>query len=482
MEAGKVNCVICKNLSRMFRNYSDQGYFLEKIFPMYRVRFITVSDPKVDSYLHPETIQGLEIPINGLMNDRFAAKTSRDIRATFATKRRKGEFIGAFAPFGYRKDPQNKNTLVIDEEAAEVVRSIYRWFVCEGMSKHGIARRLNEWLIPNPATYKKRKGMKFYCPQADHNDGLWSPGSVSTILNNRMYTGTMVQGKQRVVSYKVHEKVAVPREEWYVVPDTHAPIIEAALFQQAAELQARDTRTASAEGKLHLLAGLMRCGDCRKAMTRQKTKRLAYYYCRTFREKSPVSCTRHGVKEEAVICAALAMIQAQLSLVDMSREGIEMLKKTWEHPGEVTCRSSARNLCRRELAKVTRLVDGLHEDWKNGDLSREEYLRLKETYRKRAGKLRDSLQSLEAEEKERGKNGAEADPNLAYFLEHHNLKELNRGILVGLVGQICVYRGGRICMEFRFADPYCLAADREDKADRKAGRSTLAGEAWPVVL
>ncbi len=199
MEAGKVNCIICKNLSRMFRNYSDQGYFLEKVFPMHKVRFITVSDPKVDSYLHPETLQGLEIPINGLMNDRFAAKTSLDVRATFATKRRKGEFIGAFAPYGYKKNPENKNALMIDEEAAEVVRNIYRWFVYEGMSKNGIARRLNDLGIPSPAAYKKSKGLNFCCPQRGNNDGLWSPGSVTAVLRNKMYLGIMVQGKQTVI-------------------------------------------------------------------------------------------------------------------------------------------------------------------------------------------------------------------------------------------------------------------------------------------
>ena len=198
MENGTVNCIICKNLSRMFRNYSDQGYFLEKIFPMNKIRFITVSDPRVDSFLHPETLQGLEIPINGLMNDRFAAKTSSDVRGTFAMKRRKGEFIGAFAPYGYKKAPGNKNALIIDEEAAEVVRSIYRWFVYEGMSKSGIARRLNDLGIAGPAAYKKSKGLNFCCPQSGKNDGLWSPASVTAVLKNKMYLGIMVQGKQRV--------------------------------------------------------------------------------------------------------------------------------------------------------------------------------------------------------------------------------------------------------------------------------------------
>ena len=103
IEAGKVNCIICKNLSRAFRNYSDQGYFLEKIFPKFHIRFITLGDPKIDTFINPEAVSGMEVPINGLMNDRFAYKTSSDIRRTFDTKRRKGEFIGAFAPYGYKK-------------------------------------------------------------------------------------------------------------------------------------------------------------------------------------------------------------------------------------------------------------------------------------------------------------------------------------------------------------------------------------------
>ena len=315
MEAGKVNCIICKNLSRMFRNYSDQGYFLEKVFPLHNVRFITVSDPKVDSYLHPETIHGLEVPINGLMNDRFAAKTSLDVRATFATKRRKGEFIGAFAPYGYKKDPENKNALIVDDEAAEVVQNIYQWFVYEGMSKNGIARRLNDLGIASPAAYKKNKGLNFCCPQSGKNDGLWSPSAVSLVLNNRMYLGIMVQGKQAVVSYKVHQRRAVPKEDWYMVPDTHEPIIQEELFKRAAALQVRDTRTAPSERKLHLLSGFIRCADCRKAMTRQKTKNIVYYYCRTFREKSKSACTKHTVKEKTVVKAVLWALRIQISLI-----------------------------------------------------------------------------------------------------------------------------------------------------------------------
>ncbi len=454
MEAKRINCVICKNLSRMFRNYSDQGYFLEKIFPMNRTRFITVSEPRVDSFLHPEAIQGLEVPINGLMNDRFAAKTSMDVRDTFATKRRKGEFIGAFAPYGYKKAPDNKNALVIDEEAAQVVRRIYRWFVWEGMSKNGIARRLNDLGIASPATYKKSRGLKFCCPQGEKSDGLWSSASVSAILKNQVYTGTMVQGRQRVISYKVHKRYAVPEEEWYVVPDTHEPVIDGELFRKAAQLQMRDTRTVPAKREVHLLAGFVRCADCKKSMTRQKTKSKVYYYCRTFREKSKSACGKHSVREEVIVRAVLKTVQTQISLMD-----------SWDRFAEESARLSAAqcglsgldgalSLKRRELEKAASISDGLYGDWKNGDISREEYLRLKEKYREQTRQLNAAIQNILSERKAAEKRESKGGACLAEFLKDKNVKALDRGLLAALVKNIYVHKGGEITIEFNFADRY----------------------------
>lgn len=452
MELGKVNCIICKNLSRMFRNYSDQGYFLEKIFPMYNTRFITVSDPRVDTFLHPETLHGLEIPINGLMNDRYAAKTSLDVRDTFATKRRKGEFIGAFAPYGYKKDLKNKNALIIDEEAAEVVRKIYQWFVYEGMSKNGIAHRLNDLGIAGPAAYKRSKGLNFCCPQSGKNDGLWSSCSVSAVLKNKMYLGIMVQGKQAVVSYKVHQRRAVPEEGWYMVPDTHEPVIEAELFQKAADLQARDTRTAPAERKLHLLSGFVRCADCKKAMTRQKTKNKVYYYCRTFREKSQNACTKHTIKEEEVIKAVLAAIQVQISLAGPFDEMAEGIKNASARGNESTRLESMLCLRQKELNKALRIIDGLYDDWKSGDISKEEYIRFKGKYSSQAGHLKTAIQNIRSECEARTEGMSKDIPYLTDFLEHKNIRELNRGILVNLVKNIYIYEGGKISIEFNFAD------------------------------
>ena len=312
IRAGKLNCVLCKTLSRAFRNYADQGYFLEELFPRYRTRFISLGSPRVDSFLDPEAVeQGLEIPISGILNDRYAAKTSADVRRTFDMKRRRGEFIGSFAPYGYEKDAEDHNHLVPDLAAAEVVRSIFARFLA-GESRNAIASALNGAGVPNPTAYKARKGST-YRHSGGKNDGRWTGATVSRILQNQVYAGDMVQGRQRVVSYKVHATVSQPPEDWYVVEGTHAPLVSREDFQRAAELSARPVRCGPGQGEPHLLAGFLRCADCGRAMTRRTVRGTAYYVCSTYRRKSKALCTKHTVREDRVLSFAAERLGEPLS-------------------------------------------------------------------------------------------------------------------------------------------------------------------------
>ena len=267
VERGKVNCVLCKTLSRAFRNYADQGYYLEEFFPRHRTRFIALGSPRVDSYLHPDAVQwGLEIPINGILNDRYAAKTSADVRRTLDMKRRRGEFIGSFAPYGYAKDPENKHALVPDPAAAQVVRQVFQWYA-QGLGQGGIAQKLNEAHVPNPTAYKTAQGLHYRRP-GQAGDGLWSAGSIGRLLKNPVYAGTMVQGRQEVVSYKVHETRAVPEGAWFVVENTHPPLVPPEVFQQVQTRLRQPARRPPGEAAPHLFAGLLRCAGCGGAMSR----------------------------------------------------------------------------------------------------------------------------------------------------------------------------------------------------------------------
>lgn len=331
MKEGRLNCIVCKTLSRAFRNYADQGYFLEEVFPRYRTRFISLGSPKVDSYLDPEAVQcGLEIPINGILNDRYAAKTSADVRRTFDMKRRRGEFIGSFAPYGYEKDPMDHNALVPDPEAAQVVRDIFQWYL-QGRSKQWIAAQLNALGTPNPTEYKRRKGSNYRRP-GGKTDGLWSSTAVSRILREEVYAGTLIQGRQRVVSYKVHQTISVPREDWYVVEGTHEAIVPPEVFQRAQVLSARTTRRAPGQESVHLLAGFLRCADCRKSMTRKTARGTVYYVCSTYRRKSKLACSKHTVREDKVMQELSQRFS--LSEEEVSRETLfQQVETIWVHEG-----------------------------------------------------------------------------------------------------------------------------------------------------
>jgi len=465
VEAKKVNCVVCKNLARAFRNYSDQGYFLESFFPLHRTRFITLGDPKVDTYLNPEAVSGMEVPINGLMNDRFAYSTSSSVRRTFDTKRRNGEFIGAFAPYGYSKHPSDKNALVIDEEAAQVVKDIFHWYVYGsgsgngGLSKEGIARKLNEMGIPNPAMYKMKKGLRYKNPHAKENDGLWTGASISRLLKNKVYIGTMVQGRQRVISYKVHDMVSTPEDEWYQVEHTHDPVISPELFEKAQEFQTKDIRAAPKKKENYLFSGFLKCADCGKAMTRRASKEFIYYNCSTYKRKSKDKCTKHTMRLDKLENAVLIVIQKQIELSASLGAVIESINQAPVAETKYTRLEHLLKIREQELKKTEDLITGLYIDWKNGDITREQYIKMKEMFERQEAGLKDTTLHIKNEIGSVERGIASNDPYLEAFLKHKNIQELTQGILVELVEAINIHESGKITIKLKLEDQLKRAAD-----------------------
>ena len=453
IETGTVNCVICKTLARAFRNYSDQGYFLENFFPRHATRFITLGEPKIDSFLNPEVVNGYEVPISGIMNDRYAGRTSMDVRRTFDMKRRKGEFIGSFAPYGYRKDPENKNHFLIDEEAAEVVREIYRLFV-DGMSKRSIAVRLNELGILNPTAYKRSKGLRYCNPNTNRNDGMWNPSTITNILKNPLYIGTMVQGKAKVVSYKVHNTILTPEEEWFVVEGMHEPIIDKATFQLVQDLCRKDTRTAPGNRNVYLLSGYVFCADCGKAMARSVSKDIRYYACRTYKEKLKTACSRHSIKIDRVEEVVLAAIQSQISLLESVEELIEEINQAPVIERESKRISNLIHQRQEELAKTRMISDELYMDWKSGDISRDEYHRMKAKVGEKMEHLQSNIEKLIQEYEEMEQGVQSDDPYLTQFLKYRTVTELDRGMVVELVDKILIHENKEVEVVFKYADQF----------------------------
>lgn len=461
IEDGRINCFVVKTLSRAFRNYADQGRYLEQIFPRLGVRFVSASNPFVDSYSNPEAFcSGMEIPINGLMNDRYAAKTSVDIRRVFDAKRRRGEFIGAFAPYGYIKDPADKNSIIIDEEAAQHVRDIFHWFVMEGMSKRGIAVKLNELGVPNPTAYKQRVlKMKYQNPGAKQNDGLWTGNNVLNILKNEVYIGNMVQGRNRVISYKVHTQIRVPEDEWFVVPNTHEAIIDAELFHRVQQLHERDTRTAPGKRRTYLFSGLLRCADCQKAMRRKISKNYVYYHCRTVTDKGAGACVSRSIREDKLCKAVYDAIHMQIELVQSLREALAVIQG---HPTVKTQSNRMNNMLKlrqMELLKITLAKDSLYLDWKGGDISKEDYWRMKAAFDEKSCALHSNIEHIQSEIDALEKGENEYNPDLTAFLKLGNIQELSRGMLLELIDMIYVHADGQVTIDFTFADEFKRVVD-----------------------
>ncbi|STB42665.1 recombinase family protein [Clostridium perfringens] len=464
VKQGKVNCIICKTLARAFRNYSDQGYFLEEFLPLYRTRFICLGSPKFDTYLNPEAItDGLDVPITGLMNDRYAARASADIRRTFNTKRRNGEFIGAFAPYGYKKSPDNKNKLIIDEEAAQVIRDIFRWRVEEGINKLGIVRRLNELGTLTPTKYKHSKGLMLKNPNLDKQDGMWSMNTICTILKNRMYIGDTVQGRQRVISYKVHKTICTPENEWFIVENTHEAIIDKDTYLKAQELDQRGIRMSPKGRNVYLFSGFLRCADCKRSMTKKTNKNKLndgtvkeynYYICSTYALKNKSKCSRHSIKLEILEEAVLKAIQIQIAMVENMSEVISEINKQATIVNQSSRLKKQLNEKQKELEKIICVTDNLYMDWKSEEISRNEYARMKSKFEIKAEEIRRIISNIEAEIQSSSKEFGDNDPYLKTFLKYKNIKELNRGILIELIDAIYIHENNEITIQFKFADQY----------------------------
>ena len=455
--SGRINCVIVKDLSRLSRNYTDAGNLIENLFVRLNVRFISLAEG-VDSYRNPDSVSNIIVPITNVMNDQYCYQTSKKIRQVFDMKRRNGEFIGSYAPYGYVKDPNDKHALLVDPEAAEVVKSIFALFL-SGMNKRGITYYLNDHGTLCPTAYKQQQGLKYNAPNAQGNP-MWSTITIDTILKNRVYVGDMVQGRQRVKSYKIHIQEKVPEEEWFIVENTHEAIIDRETFAKVQSLLKRDTRTAPKAKQLYLFSGFLKCADCGRAMSRIASKGIyVYYQCGTYKSLSKKACTMHSIKSDRLEAGVLFAIQQQVHLAItyselVARINSAPLKKSKSKRLEDTIAAKEK-----ELAKIMRYKQALYQDWKDGEITRNDYRHMSEDYEQQFEALTRIMQTLTAEQ-EQLENGVDAEsPCLTAFLKYQNIDKLTREILGELIDHIKVYEGGNISVKFKYADEFRRIAE-----------------------
>ena len=459
--AGKIGCVIVKDLSRFARNYTDSGYYIENFFVRYGVRFIAINNgvDTASGSMNAAT-RCITVGVTNVINESVAATTSVNVKGTLNVRRANGDFIGSFPAYGYLKDPDDRHKLIVDEEAAATVRMIFEKYV-SGVSILGITRELNELGVPNPSAYKKLKGFNYKHPSKKTHDGLWPESSVRRILKNEMYIGNMVQGKNRKLSYKIKQCVAVPKDEWYIVEGTHEAIIDKSVFEKAQVLFNRNVRESPKEQKVGLFAGVVKCADCLGGMAKKSNKENGreyhYYRCSTAKTSRGV-CTNHTIRIDKLENAVLVFLQKMVEVAAEYDEIIKAINGSARRKTESELIAKAVEKNEKDRAFIESMMLELYPDWKRGDITKEEYQKLKSEFQAKIKRIDEETEALRAKLEER-ENGMENNSFIESFKKAGNIEVLTRALVLELIDEILVHEGGRITIRLRCRDAFEQAVE-----------------------
>ena len=452
IKAKKIDCVICKDLSRFARNYIDAGRYLEKIFPFMGVRFIAIND-NYDSQGEKAQSDALIVPFKNLINDAYCRDISVKIRSQLDIKRKMGDFIGAFAPYGYKKDANNKNKLVIDEEAARTVELIFQLRI-QGMCNSAIADKLNDMGIPSPIEYKRKQGLNYGCGFRTNAQSFWRPLLIQRILSNELYIGTLIQHKSSTPNHKVKKRVAYDPSEWMVVENSHEPIISRTDFQTVQNLMERDVRTSPKCDKVYPFSGFAFCGDCGHTMIRKTVpgKNAEYHYLVCSKNKAKQGCSPHTFNEDKLKQLVFRAISDHIALIAHVETVLEYIATLPEQDRRVINYDAQVTALESEIARYQDLKVNLYSGMADGIISREEYHEFHAGYDHRIADRQRQLGKLKEERCQFLENSSGNVEWIEQFKKYENMPELDRECIVHLVERILIYDGKRVEVIFRYHD------------------------------
>ena len=447
---GSINCIVVKDLSRFGRDYIDSGRYLQRVFPSLDIRFIALND-NYDSFTASETEKNLVIPFKNFINDNYCRDTSAKVRSVCKVKRKQGQFISNYAPYGYEKDEEDKHKIVIDKEVEYVVRKIFSMKL-EGYSSYSIAKHLNDNGIPTPMEHKKAKGIRYKTGFSTKAVAKWDTPAVNRILINEVYIGTLQQGKREKINYKLDKVVSKDRSDWIEIEDNHEAIIDPHDFEIVQKLLKCDIKAKTVGEKADLFSGLLFCKDCNAQMTKKVDKRgktpTVYYICSSYNKGQ--DCSRHSIKQEELQRTVLEMIRHYIQYLgeyESVSEKIKEMEVSYELFQKIDKR---QEYTKKSKAKFELLKSSLYQDLKEGIIAEEEFYDMREFYTNR---IVESELILEKQSKEIARLYKKSLGNqnfLADIKKYQNIGTLERGLLVRLVDKIYVLENKKIEIQFNY--------------------------------
>ncbi len=448
IELEEVDLVITKDLSRLGRDYIDTGYYLEKYFPEKNVRYIALNDG-IDTF--GNNINNDITPFRSVINDMYARDISKKVKSAMDSKRKRGKFIGPFAPYGYKKDEKNKNKLVVDKEVAPIIKRIYMLYL-QGIGFTKIAHIFNDEGILTPTEYKAAIKDNNYKGTA--KGSLWGFATIRYILSNPTYAGCLAQNKYQKINYKSKKLRSLPREDWIVVNDTHEGIVDIETFKDVQKLMGRkhDKRQISTyEAKL--FSGFVFCADCKAYMTYHTTPSgYIYLICSTYKRYTLKYCTRHSLKEEILKEIIIEDI-TKLAERSVNKDNLISIAKNKNNSLPTDEISTDIKTIEKRVEEIKNIIKSLYQDKYKGIITELDFIELtngfnkeRDTLNRRYNLLKEKLSNITNQSKEENKTYKLVE-SLVKF------KELDVYTLEKLISRIDIYEDKSVKITYNFKEP-----------------------------
>ena len=476
VQSGVIDCIVVKDLSRLGRNYIETSQFIEKICPFYGLRFIAVNDG-FDTATVTDTAQ-MSMALSNIVNDYYAKDISRKVTSALQTKMERGDYIGNYAPHGYCKDPENKNHLVIDPETAPVIRQIFQWRA-EGVSYMEINRRLNEAGIPSPGQYRLEHGIETNNNRKGRSV-LWNKHMVTEILKNIVYIGHLAQKKGSQCLYAGIPYHITGEDEWIVVEHTHEPIISKELFEAVQKINRESAeRSRANSGKYaylprekNIFGKKLTCAECGAVMKLHRsfsTKRDKAYFtfkCPTYAEHGSKGCSDVKKRKADLDVTVFSFIKAQMTVFIDMEHTLQSLLAAKTGSVEQGRTRSKRRLLQQKLENKKSILSGLYVDYKEGLLSRQDYLFTRE-------RIDSAIHEIEAElaEQESSKTRGLLTGEMKWkhmVQKYQNATELSQEMVEAFVETIKLHKDGSLEIKLNYMDEFAALIDACEQIQKES--------------
>lgn len=450
IELGKINMVITKDMSRLGRDYIGTGNLIEKYFPEHNVRYIAITD-NIDTFL--DSSNNDIAPFKAIMNDMYAKDISKKIKSSLKAKQKEGKWVGSKTPFGYIKDPNNKNHLIIEEEQAHIVKRIYNMCL-DGLSFYKISKELTNEGIKTPAQYYEYKWRSNY----NCKYGMWHSKTIYDILTNRIYTGDTVQNKRTKVNYKIKKIIKNKPSQYIVVENTHEAIIDKEMFY---EVQKRIPKNVgrSEKKETHLLDGLLYCGDCGHRISigpRRKKDNRCYTICNYYRTYIKQKlCTAHSNNYDDLEELILKLLKINcLKYIDGKKIKKNTLNK-FKNKENINNQKEIK-IIKQSINQLTKNLDTIYLDKINKVINQKQFIRIKDKLEKEIQIKQKKLDTLIKIDIINKNNNSKDKTINEYINDFITMNNISRELIVNLIQKIEIYKDKRINIVLTFSKDYVL--------------------------